>query len=481
MTPKKLSRRAFLRTTGLGAVGLYGSGALLSNLALMQAAAANGRFTDYRALVCVFLEGGNDACNTIVPRAAHPQRAIYEAQRSGGTSIVIPAPPLELRPLAATLPVNQQYGFNPNLADLHPLYTQQRLAVVANVGPLMQPTTKQQFVDRSVPLPPQLTSHSDQVMHWYTGLNRTTANTGWAGRIADLLGGAFQNPRLSMNVTVNGTTLFLTGANVIQYAINPGGAAPVEFSGDWQVGNGARASFDALRQLPQTHLLTREYQGTLNRSIALADEVNSALGPTDPYPPEFNGLFDTEASDAGGNELKAQLRLVGRMLRARNTLGMRRQIFFVRLNGFDTHGQQNVEHRDALARLNNALRDFWTLLGRLGLRDGVVTYTMTDFGRTLSTNGDGTDHAWGGHQFVMGGPVRGGDIHGRMPDLRIDGTESNDWGHVVPTIATDQYFATLARWYGVSSSELATIFPNLATFTAAGWPGTLGFLDLPPS
>jgi len=478
MTTRKHSRRDFIQQCLLSSAGLYGSSALIGNLNLVHAATASTRnFTDYRALVCVYLEGGNDSVNTIVPRASHPQRSVYENQRSGGTSIVIPTSALETRPLAAVGAANQNYGLNPNLPDLYNLYQQQRLAFIANIGTLMQPTTKAQFIAQSVPLPPQLTSHSDQEQHWYTGANNSVASTGWAGRVADLLGNAYQNPNLSMNVSLSKSTVFLTGASVLQYGLDPRGAGQISFPNDFQSGNDGSAKFNALRALPQTNLLAQEYQRTMGRSINLAAEITSAIGPQSPLPADFNGLFQDEPTDYGGNELKAQLRMVARLIRARTALNMKRQIFYVRLGGFDTHSGQLSDHRNGLARLNNALRDFWTLLGRINMQNSVVSFTASEFGRTLNTNGDGTDHAWGGHQMVLGGAVIGQQIIGNMPSLLLNGADSNDWGHTVPTLASDQYFATLARWYGVPEAQISTIFPNLSTFVNAGWLGNLGFLN----
>ena len=506
-----VNRREFLRRSicaALGGASLYGA---LGNLRLISAAAAGRRyaFTDYRALVCVYLYGGNDSFNTIVPcDASH--YATYQGTRQALALAQADVQANVLNPLAAQgglpggLPSDgATYGMHPSMgqvaggnAGLRGLFNSGKAAIVANVGSLLYPITQQQFQDGTVPTPAQLFSHDDQTNQWQTSRPDDANANGWGGRIADMLYSSNAG-ELPMSITLSGENRFQRAASVNQFAVDAYGAAfaaagvddqgnPVDFfqvqgmsfRGDgpesWVVGNGndpgRAAAYDALRASgTQAHVLERAFADTANRAIANAALLNAAMTGTrltTPFP-------DTDL----GNQLAA----VALMIKVRAALGMNRQVFFVSVGNYDTHGTQLTDQADNLQQLSQALAAFHAATVEMGVADGVTAFTASDFGRSLAVNSDGTDHGWGGHHFVVGGAVRGQRFYGTMPSLAQydEGLPNNGnpddtgYGQIIPTLAVDQYAATLARWYGVDASGIADMFPNLGRFAAGG---NLGFM-----
>ncbi len=506
-----VNRREFLRRSicaALGGASLYGA---LGNLRLISAAAAGRRyaFTDYRALVCVYLYGGNDSFNTIVPcDASH--YATYQGTRQALALAQADVQANVLNPLAAQgglpggLPSDgATYGMHPSMgqvaggnAGLRGLFNSGKAAIVANVGSLLYPITQQQYQSGAVQTPPQLYSHDDQTNQWQTSRPDDANANGWGGRIADMLYSSNAG-ELPMSITLSGENRFQRAASVNQFAVDAYGAAfaaagvddqgnPVDFfqvqgmsfRGDgpesWVVGNGndpgRAAAYDALRASgTQAHVLERAFADTANRAIANAALLNAAMTGTrltTPFP-------DTDL----GNQLAA----VALMIKVRAALGMNRQVFFVSVGNYDTHGTQLTDQADNLQQLSQALAAFHAATVEMGVADGVTAFTASDFGRSLAVNSDGTDHGWGGHHFVVGGAVRGQRFYGTMPSLAQydEGLPNNGnpddtgYGQIIPTLAVDQYSATLARWYGVDASGIADMFPNLGRFAAGG---NLGFM-----
>lgn len=449
------SRRAFLRASAT--LSALGAGAPLAlNLAAINAVSAQTA-DDYRALVCVFLYGGNDQSDTVIPLDRHE----FDAYTSARSSIARSAAEItSLGPVAAQN--GRSFGLPNELAPLASLYNAGKLAIVANVGPLVVPTSRQQYESGSVPLPPKLFSHNDQQSVWQSsGAEGTT--TGWGGRIADAILSANANQTFTA-MSVSGAAVFLSGANTLQYQIGAGGPVSISALSGSLFGASTVAN-DALRQLitaARAALFEDEYNRVTARSINASADLSVALRAapalTTPFPAQ--------------NPLADQLKMVARMISVRQALGMRRQVFFVSQGGYDTHAFQRRDLPVLHAALAGALSAFYAATVELGVSDKVTTFTASDFGRTLINNGDGTDHGWGSHHFVLGGAVRGATIYGRFPQVGLGTEEDVGSGRLLPTVAVDQYAATLGRWMGASDSALALITPNLANFT----PRDLGFM-----
>lgn len=453
------SRRAFLKQSA--ALSLVGAAApfALNLAAIGEAAAATA--TDYKALVCIFLFGGNDYANTVVAYdpASH---ATYAQLRS---TIATPRDQLAATRLvpAAALAGGIEYALAPNLAPLVPLFDAGRLGVVLNVGTLIQPTSKAAYQNRSVPLPPKLFSHNDQQSFWQAS-NPEGAISGWGGRIGDLLMSGNGASALTC-INASGNAVFLTGRTAVQYSITANG--PVPLLNNANALFGSAAGMTALRSLMTTqraNLLEAEHARISRRSLDLQAQVTGALAAA----PAVATPFPAD------NSLADQLRVVARMIAVSQELGARRQVFFVSLGGFDNHDSLLTTHPVLLTRLGAAMRAFHDATVELGVADRVTAFTASDFGRTLTSNSNGSDHGWGGHHFVMGGAVRGRAFYGAPPMLANNGPNDVGQGRLLPTTSVDQFGATLARWFGVSAGEMTTVLPNVANFNPSTWD--LGFL-----
>jgi uncharacterized protein (DUF1501 family) len=448
--PTDAARRAFLRRGAL--LGLAGSATPWAlNLSLLGDAAAAGNPDDYKALVCVFLYGGNDHGNTLVPvdSAGH---AAYSSIRGELALARADLAATTLTPVQA-LPGGQQYALAPSLSPLKGLWDSQRLAVQLNVGPLMQPTTVAQYQARSVPLPPKLFSHNDQQSTWQSDLPEG-AVTGWGGRIGDLMLAGNGGSVFSC-ISVTGNAVFLSGQQAVQYQLGSNGA--VAINGLKSALYGSTAAQAALRSLvtaPRSHLFADEWTRITRRSVDAEMQVTGALAAL----PTLATPFDSD------NALALQLRMVARMIAARSALGPRRQVFLVSLGGFDTHSDLLDTHPVLLAKVAGALKSFHDATVELGVERQVTAFTASDFGRTLSVNGDGSDHGWGSHHLVLGGAVKGGRYYGQPPAVAVNGPDDVGQGRLLPTTSVDSYAATLATWFGVADSELATVVPRIGNF-----------------
>lgn len=470
----KRDRRTFLRNLA-GAVMAGGAASFLPQLRLLGTAMAADHVVagsgDYRALVCVYLGGGNDAFNMLVPREINAYN-VYQATRGGVYNAQSNSSGLALA-RGSLLPVTPigggDFGWHPSCPGLQTLFQQQRLAVVANVGAMVVPTTKQQYLSRSVPLPPELFSHNSQTTLWHNSRSDLRHPFGWGGDVASRIDTGAVPGGLSSCISIAGNTRYLIGPQIKPYQMRNTG--PVALStGSTGLNTAGRNRRDQaiseMLAVDYGHLFEREYSGVLNRSLDLYQVVTEELAADPPLATEF----------PANNSLASQLQMVARMIRAsrRPTINHRRQIYYVSLGGFDTHGGQMPATGQPLLmqRLSEGLAAFQTALAEIGATDNVVTFTMSEFARTLTTNGSGSDHAWGSLQLVMGGPVLGQRLYGNYPVLDSDGAQTLTRGRVVPTLAVDQMAAALASWMGVSDIALDTIFPNLGNFT----PRTLPFL-----
>lgn len=458
MTSDAFSRRTFLQRGA--ALSLAGAAAPFAlNLATMaEAAAQSTSGTDYKALVCVFLQGGNDHGNTLVPYddASH---ASYAAARGG---VALRRDALASTVLSANLG-GRQVAMAPSLAPLKPLFDAGRLAWLLNIGTLVQPTTLAQYAARSVPLPAKLFSHNDQQSAWQSyGAEGTLA--GWGGLAADAIMSG--NGRASLTcINTAGNAVYLSGRKAVPYMVNPAGVPSLYALNGGLFGSAACAN--AFRQLvtqtSQAHVLASEHARVMARAIDVNAQLQTALAAT----PALATPFD------GANALASQLRMVAQLIAARGRLGMRRQVFFVSLPGFDLHDNLLSRHPALLGQLASALVSFQAAVDELNVANQVTTFTASDFGRTLSSNGDGSDHGWGGHHLVMGGAVRGNALYGQLPAAGLGGDNDTGQGRLLPTMGVQQLAGALGRWMGVSAADLNTFNPGLGSFSAGALAGLL--------
>jgi uncharacterized protein (DUF1501 family) len=466
------TRRLVLqRGLQLGAMGV--AAPLAINLAAIGEAAAFDN-SDYKALVCIFLYGGNDYANTVVPydpanyALYHQIRAGAAGEDQAGIALARAA----LAPTALTpnggpaLTDNLQYALAPQLAGLKGLWDVGKLAVQLNVGPLIQPTTLAQYLSTNKvanPLPPKLFSHNDQQSIWQAN-GSEGATIGWGGRLGDIALSSNSNTPNSLLtcISASGNAVFVAGRDALQYQTSPGGAIKIRALDPVQTNFAPfRDAVNALITRTSNHVLENEYAIVTRRSIQMEGTVNSALAPVQP-----TTVFP--ANNPLGNQLKIVARLIG----ARGALNMRRQVFFVSLGGFDNHNLLMEDHPALLQRINDAMSAFYAATVELGVANNVTAFTASDFGRTLSSNADGSDHGWGSHHFVMGGAVNGGRFYGTAPHVSIQTDDQVGQGRLLPTTSVDQFAATLARWFGCSTSELPGIMPNVVNFSNT----SLGFV-----
>jgi uncharacterized protein (DUF1501 family) len=457
----RASRRQFLKTCSLMSFAGAASPFAL-NLAAISAASAQSA-PGYRAIVCLFFYGGNDHTNTFIPYD-QPSYDQYVAARS---SIVIPRDAL----LAATAtgPVASQGGrefaFHPALAALKPHWDAGRLAVVANVGPLVVPTTKAQYQNRSVPLPPKLFSHNDQQAVWqaYRPIGEG-ANIGWGGKIGDLLAGNNTNA-LYTCISAGGNSVFLSGENVLQYQVGSSGPSTISAISGTIYGSSGTTASTAYRSMitgASSNLFENELGVVTNRSILASQQLSAALPAASTLNPPI----------PANNSLASQLAVVARIIAARTTLGSSRQVFLVSIGGFDSHDFLLAQHAQQLGRVGAAMDAFYSWLVQLNVQNDVTIFTASDFGRTLTSNGDGSDHGWGAHHFVLGGSVVGREVYGTFSPTVFGSSVDIGQGNLLPSVSVDQYAATFGRFMGVSDANMSLVLPNIGNFS----PRYLGLL-----
>jgi uncharacterized protein (DUF1501 family) len=430
-------------------VGL-GSLAAMSNLAAQTA-------TDSKFLICLYMRGGNDQSNLIIPTSTSEYNAYKDARP---TICLSAASTIAITPDTYSGPT---LGMHPNLPFLAQLFNQGKAAVLANVGNLVVPTTKAQWNkgQPGVPVPVQLFSHSDQESQWQTGLPQRPSQTGWLGRAADLLVDTY-NPSsaVSMCMSIGRAKLMLTGTNVQPYKITPSGSPKAYALNGIQGSGTAITSFRNIYQQSRTNLLEAQMSSVIKRSLSSEVLVTTAQ----------NGVKITSAFPS--TLLGQQFYGVAKMMSSAKSLSHRRQVFYVDIEGFDFHDGLVERQADRLTELNGALTAFYNYLQESGLWSQSVVFSASDFGRALQSNSKGADHGWGGHHFMFGGPVRGKRVYGQWPTVALLGPEDAGQGRLIPTTSTDQYAATLATWLGVSSTDMSKVLPNIGNFASSN----LGFL-----
>ncbi|MDO5288634.1 MAG: DUF1501 domain-containing protein [Pseudomonadota bacterium] len=477
-TSDTLARRAFLQRLGhLGVAGVATPWAL--NLAAMSDAAA--QTGGYKALVCVFLLGGNDNGNTVIPYDSTGHSAYVNARggliaASGSDGLAIARD--QIIPLNGTgLSGSQQWGLPRELSGLANLFHSGKLAVQMNVGPLIRPTTLDDYKARTS-LPPKLFSHNDQQSIWQSSRAEGSVQ-GWGGTLGDLTLGS--NGRSAFTcMSVAGNAVFLSGATALQYQIGTNGAiaiSPITNRGSMFNSDACSNALRTLMTEVRSNLLEHELNTIVQRSWSNQATLSSAIASSatqfDSMLPDSPTLSVNGSNVAFTNlRLNRQLKMVARIIEARERLGMQRQVFMVTLGGFDNHDRLYANHASLLAQVNAALVGFQAAMESIGAGDIVTTFTASDFGRTITSNGDGSDHGWGGHHFVMGGAVKGKAFYGTPPSAIMGGAEDVGNGRYIPSTSVDQYAATMAKWFGVPDAQMAMIAPNLANFSTRD----LGFM-----
>ncbi len=486
--PQKHARRAFLRRASALSLSTTALPFALNLAALGEASAFDA--TGYKALVCVFLYGGNDYANTVMAYDDPSYNAYFGVRGIGpnqiGTSIAIPKASLTatlLTPNAApqvalnTSIPDRQYALHPSMTGMAKLFNTGKAAVQLNVGPLVAPLTKAQYlsVDRKAyPIPPKLFSHNDQQSIWQSS-SPEGSKIGWGGNLGDLAMASNATSTFTC-MSVTGNAVFLSGDSALSYQISTTGAVAIKGTKS-KVYNSTPA-MTALRTLlsqSRSDMFENEYNRVTARSMAAEAQVTSALAGAN-----LTTVFPT------GNTLADQLKVVARLISARSSLGTKRQVFLVSLGGFDLHDNLITSQPGLLGKVSAAMTAFYDATVEMGVSDMVTAFTASDFGRTLQSNGDGSDHGWGSHHFMVGGAVKGKTFYGTAPAVSVGSTSAPDdqWhvgqGRLLPSTSVDQYAATLAQWFGVAESELSGILPNLKRFgTAAGrpdYPSNMGFM-----
>ena len=509
------SRRDFLRQSACASLGVTSLVNMLAQMRLMTAAMAQGGpGPGYKALVCLFLNGGNDSNNLFVP-AGDPATDEVRADYQAGRGILgIPREQLHLvtvppgtqaftRHYGGAVP---QMGFHPGAPDLATLFNAGELAVVCNVGSLAYPVpTRADYLSGNIPLPQQLFSHSDQQTQWQSSIPDRPFTSGWGGRAADLLHSSYNQAdasKVSMSISLAGVNSFQVGTTgqVVQYVVRSSGTVPLtgfgptadpygnalNSDGSYRTNDQGKRlkAFEDIMRLTHANLHEEEYNRIIRRARATEGFIGAAMTAAAASGVDFDANFTHAATSLGD-----QLKMIAKLIAGRSTLGNNRQIFFCQVGGYDTHATLLTSHALLMAELSGALKAFRETLVELGVFDDVVTFTASDFNRTFTPNSTdparaGSDHAWGGHTLVMGGQVNGGDIYGQYPKLRIGNTSgsidagTNNRGRWIPDTSVDQYSAVLTKWMGASTSDIDAIFPNLPRFDDpfAVSSANLGFL-----
>lgn len=456
MTLKSRSRRQFLKTTSGASAGLMLSGAAAPSFAGFRSENVNlpNKLTikpQRKALVFIMLDGGNDSFNMLVPTTnQHYQE--YQQTRSNLA--------LEKSKL---LPLNgfedhegRRFGLHPNMPEVQKLFNQKQLSFVANIGPLIEPVTKASYVNRSAQIPLGLLSHADQFKHWQTSRPHQRINQGWFGFLADSLQPGRSEQQIPMNVSLAGSNIMQNGVEATHYSITDKGSVGLVINEeDTPLNNAILESFEGLLRTPyKNDPFKQTYLAQTREAQALHEQFRQATANVN-VPVSFSK-----------SDLSQQLRKVAQSIKAADQLGTKQQTFFLRYIGWDHHDELLNNHARMLGVLSKALGEFQQALNQMGLADKVVTFTGSDFGRTLTSNGNGTDHGWGGNTLVMGQPIQGGQVFGQYPDLSLGESNALDSGDgvLIPTTPTDALYAELSRWYGVADDSLVDLFPNLNKF-----------------
>jgi uncharacterized protein (DUF1501 family) len=477
MSLSNQSRRQFLRTASMASMAGFYVSPFFVELNSLAAMAQGTGGTDYRALVCVYLAGGNDGHGTVI--ATDPSSfAAFTSARSGAPGLAYPMS--ELLPITLQTPQSgRTFALNPSLGGVQTLFNAGRAAIVANTGTLIAPATKTQINANSVPLPDSLFSHFDQTAAWQAiAANLGSGErVGWGGAVADAIEAMNLNSNSMFTcISTSGNALFLSGQDSFQ--LNVTSAGPIPIYGLQNPPFGVPAASNPLNSIltaDENNLFSQEYEIVINRSMQAQAMLATAMAPAGvggvANPPQY---LNPMTNMLANNPLATSMQTVARIIAGRAQLGVTRQIFYVQLGSFDTHNNQAVQHAQLLTQLGSAFEYFDGLMVGMGLGNNVTSFTISDFGRTLTSNSNGTDHGWGSHHFVVGGAVNGQNMYGQYPVVGVDQVNDLGAGRLIPTTAVEQYAGTLASWFGLSDSQIRTVFPNFGNF---GTDPYLGFMS----
>ncbi len=471
MTNYKNSRRNFIRQASLVSLGYTTMFSTVFNMKTINAAARmNSRVQDdsnYKAMVCLFFTGGMDSFNMLIPKG-DPEYAEYQTTRS---NLSIPqADILAINPLTND---GKSYGIHPTMPEVQALFNQGRISFISNIGSLVEPVTKAGFEDGSDELPLGLFSHADLIKHWQTAQPNYRTSIGWGGKLADMMSEANTNQNIPLNLALNGSNTFQTGNESVEFTLNiwsdTGVSGIPYYNEDWGINPMAKVAIDNMIESQYDDIFQKTYIDITRSARDGSEELSAALSSV----PDFTTTFNEDSN------LSKAFRLIAKVVAARETLGMQRQIFFIEYSGWDHHDNLITELDNMLPDVSNALGEFNSVLEELDMLENVTTFSSSEFGRTLTSNGNGSDHAWGGNAFIMGGSVIGQKMFGTYPSLELDSDLDVGGGVFIPTTSTDEYFAELALWFGVPSTDLVTLFPNLGNFydTSSG-AAPLGFMNM---
>lgn len=499
---RPVTRRQFLAQSSCASVGSLGLLSTLLNLRMAGSAVAQGGppAGEDRALVCLFFAGGMDSYNLLMPVSGSSVYNNYVATRGGLYDAVNNADGLAIDglPLAAHATDPFGFGVHPKCGDynslpgMQSLYASGNLAFVSNVGTLVDRMTKAQYNAGSAARPRGLYSHADQVRQWHTSVTTQTGALGWAGTAADLLHAGNQDAKVSMNISLGGNNVWQTGNKLFAYSIGTSGSTlPSDYNSPYENPTVSTTSRSAIRTAAIDNLVQQEYQNLLDQTFTqnLKDSIEASAAFRDAfndnpittsfpgdaayvYPPGFTSSNDPART------LGQQLKAVVRSIKARQALGLRRQTFFVNYGGWDHHDEVINTMDRMIDVVNRCLIAYWQALGEIGMQEQVTLYTASDFARTLTSNGAGSDHAWGGNMFVLGGAVNGGRVYGTYPDVALNAPSVvTSRGATLPGISVDEYFAELALWLGVTPGDLPSVLPRVTTFYSPGGAAPVGFMQ----
>ena len=468
-----INRRKFIRQASCAAVGSTTFLSTMLNLKALNAASILNSTVnmqdDYKALVCLFLSGGNDSYNMLVPRdSATPNTpTLYNTYKSARSNLALPFN--SLINLVHASPGGTPFGLNPALPKVATMYQNKKLGFISNIGTLIEPVANRtQLENNSKRAPLGLYSHSDQALQWQTGIPHDRSAVGWGGKIADLLSAVNTNSNISMNISLSGTNILQTGNNTVEFAIDPynGSVGIYGDNNDWLLNQITKRSLDGIFSSTYQDIFKKAYTKVVKNSREGNEQLQAQL--------QTLPTFTTPFAD---NYLSNAFKMIANVISKRAGLGMKRQIFFVDYGGWDHHDEVIASQAEMFAEVDGALHSFNAAMDQLAVSDQVTTFSVSEFARTLTSNGNGTDHAWGGNVMVMGGNVDGGKMFGTYPALSLNSNIDLGGGVMIPSTSTDSYFAELALWYGVPVSELVTIFPNIGNFyNTGGMTKPIGFL-----
>ena len=466
-----ISRRKFIGQASCAALGSVTFLNTLMNLKSLNAAAiSNSSVTSnngYKAIVCLLQSGGNDSYNMLIPRTA----SRYNEYAATRTNLAVPY--ADILPLNYTDASGYQYGVNPNMPGLQGLFDDGKAAFVANIGTLTDYTTKTQFYNGTANIPLGLFSHSDQTQQWQTAILDERTAVGWGGKIADLLRDQNANQNISMNISLAGTNVFQVGNSVVEYVMDayngPTGINLYDPNSTWDFERILAEGIDGILEQQYTDIFKKTYANTILSARDAYVEISDALN-------NFNG-FNTV--NFGTSYVELAFEQIAKTIAVKDALGFQRQIFYIDYGGWDHH-EGLEDHGPMLGAMDSGLVAFNAAMEELGMADDVLTFNVTEFGRTLTSNGQGSDHAWGGNVFVMGGSnlINGGQIYGNYPTLALNNAVDLGGGILIPSTPTDTYFAEIAKWFGVADTDLNMIFPHLSNFYSIGSGAPIGFLNV---